>query len=82
MTLETLLASVGVLGALQAAYLYVRTAEAKPVDGPSMWSDDSDFVVVSDEDRAARKMKREFDIARAKSIMAMAGEFAGSPAKA
>ncbi len=76
MTLETLIASLGVLGALQAAYLYVKGLEVQTTEGRSTWSDDSDFQVESDESRMARKLRKNFDIARGKSIMAMAAEFA------
>jgi predicted oxidoreductase len=62
--------------------VYVKNAEAKTADGPSMWSDGSDFYVESTESREARRMKKQFDLARAKGIMSMAAEFADRQAKA
>jgi len=82
MTLETLILSVGVLGALQAAWLVLKNGEARTVNGPTTaWvsTDDSDFVIESKADRAARRMKKDFDIARAKGIMSMVGEFGAKP---
>jgi hypothetical protein len=77
MTLETLIASVGVLGALQTGYVMLKNMEARTVNGPTAWAaSDDDFVVESETDRAARQMKADFDLARAKSIMATASQFA------
>ena len=84
MTLETLILSVGVLGALQAAWLVLKNGEARTANGPATsWvsSDESDFVIESKTDRAARRMKKDFDIARAKGIMSMVGEFGAKPMK-
>jgi hypothetical protein len=83
MTLETLLVSVGVLGSLQAAWLVLKNMEVRTVNGTPAYvsSDDSDFVVESATDRAARRMKKDFDLARAKSIMGMVGEFGAAPMK-
>jgi hypothetical protein len=83
MSLTTLIACVGCLGALQAAYLFVKSMDAKPVDGPSSsWGvADSNFFEESEETKNARKMKKNFEIARAKAIMAMASEFAETKAK-
>ena len=77
MTLETLIASAGLLGALQTGYLVLKNMEARTVNGAPIWSaeDNSDFVVESKTDRAARQMKKDFDLARAKSIMATASQF-------
>ncbi len=83
MSFETLILSVGVLGALQAAWLVLRNMEAKTVTGSPVWvsSDESDFVVASETERAARRMKKDFDLARAKSIMAMTEQFGHAPMK-
>jgi hypothetical protein len=83
MSLETLILSVGVLGALQAAWLVLKNAEARTVNGPTAWvsSDESDLVIESKTDRAARRMKKDFDLARAKGIMGMVGEFGAKPMK-
>ena len=70
MSLETLLVSVGILGALQGTYLVLKNM------GNSSSASYSDTL----EDRAARKMKTDFEIARAKAIMAMASEFSGAKA--
>ncbi len=77
MTFTTLIASVGVLAALQAAYLFLKSMEARTVGGPAGWSsvEDDDFDLSEDE-KHAREMKKKFEIARAKAIMAMANEFA------
>ena len=78
MSLETLIVSVGVLGSLQAAWLVLKNLEARTVNGTPAYvpSDESDFVVESKTDRAARRMKKDFDLARAKSIMGVASQFA------
>jgi hypothetical protein len=83
MSLETLIVSVGVLGSLQAAWLVLKNLEARTVNGTPAYvpSDESDFVVESKTDRAARRMKKDFDLARAKSIMGMVGEFGQAPMK-
>ncbi len=80
MSLETLIACVGVIGATQALVFFVKSLEAKPAEGPSHWSgsDDSDFEE-SEEAAMERKAKTNFEIARAKAIMAMASEFAVQP---
>jgi len=77
MTLTTLIASVGFLAALQAAYLYLRSMEARTAGGPGMWAtiEDDEFDL-SDDEKHARDMKKKFEIARAKAIMGMAEEFA------
>ncbi len=84
MTLETLILSVAVLGTLQIAYRALKNMEARTVNGAPAWSspDESDFVIESETDRAARRMKKDFDLDRAKSIMAMAEQFAANQAKA
>jgi Tfp pilus assembly protein PilV len=84
MSLETLILSVGLLGALQVAYRTLKNMEARTVTGSSAWNADgaSDFFLETDEDRAARQMKKDFDLARAKGIMAMASEFAEKRANA
>ncbi len=80
MTLATLSACVGVLGALQALYLFVKNMEAaKQADGPSMWTSagDASFDGSDDQERETeRRMKKNFEIARAKAIMAMDSQFA------
>jgi hypothetical protein len=82
MTLETLLVSVGVLGSLQAAWLVLKNLEARTVSGSTAWvQSDEDFAIESETDRAARRMKKDFDLARAKSIMGMVGEFGAEPMK-
>ncbi len=80
MSLETLLVSFGILGALQGAYLVVKNMEARTANGPSLWSASSDAYCETQQERAERKMKKEFEIARAKAIMAMASEFADAKA--
>ena len=84
MTLETLIASLGVLATLQLAYRALKTMEAKPVEGPSVYetSDSFSFFETSDTEKSARRMKKDFDLARAKAIMAIAEEFADRTAKA
>ncbi len=85
MTLATLAACVGVLGALQALYLIVKNMEvARQTDGSSMWTTgEGAFFDESDEtERNAARMKKDFDLARAKAIMAMASHFATNKAKA
>ena len=83
MSLETLIVSVGVLGSLQAAWLVLKNMEARTVNGTPAYvsSDESDFVVESQTDRAARRMKKDFDLARAKSIMGMVDQFGQAPMK-
>ena len=82
MTLETLLVSVGVLGSLQAAWLVLKNLEARTVNGSTAWvQSDEDFAIESETDRSARRMKKDFDLARAKSIMGMVGEFGAEPMK-
>ena len=76
MTLTTLSACVGILGALQALYLFVKNMEAaKQTDGG--WSSGNGaFFDESDDTGHEREMKKKFDIARAKAIMTMASQFA------
>ncbi len=83
MTLESLILSVGVLGALQAAWLVLKNGQARTVNGPTAWvsADESDFVVESETDRAAGRMKKDFDLARAKGIMAITEQFGHAPMK-
>jgi hypothetical protein len=76
MSLETLLVSVGILGALQGAYLVLKNMEARTVTGPAMWASTQGSYHENLEARAESRMKKDFEIARAKAIMAMAGEFA------
>jgi len=77
MSLETLIASVGLLAALQFGYVVLKNMGTRTVEGPTVWaSDESDFVIESATDRAARRMKKDFDISRAKSIMSLAEQFA------
>jgi len=71
MTLETLLASIGVLGTIQFAYMMLKNAESRSVDDSSAWGEDS-----------SSRMKQDFEIARAKEIMRIASEFGVSKAKA
>ncbi len=83
MTLDTLIFSVGVLGALQAGYVLLKRTEARTADGPAMYESSSEsFFLDTDEDKSARSMKKDFDLARAKSIMATANEFATPRTKA
>ncbi len=70
MSLETLLVSVGILGALKGAYLVLKT-----MDTTSSASYGNSL-----EGRGARKVKNDFEIARAKAIMGMASEFSGAKA--
>ena len=83
MTLETLILSVAVLGIFQIAYRALKNMEAHTVNGAPAWSsqDESDFVIESETDRAARRMKSDFDLARAKSIMGMTAQFGEKPLK-
>ncbi len=79
MTLETLILSVGALATLQAAYLVLKRMEARPAGGSPAWNTESDsfsFFEESATDTAARKMKSDFDLARAKSIMGVVSQFA------
>jgi hypothetical protein len=83
MSLETLILSVAVLGSLQAAWLVLKNMEARTVNGTPAYvtSDESDFVVESATDRAARRMKKDFDLARAKSVMSLVEQFGQTPMK-
>jgi hypothetical protein len=79
MTLETLILSVAALAALEIAYLVYKRTETKLAGGPSQWSTEIDafsFFEASETDKAASRMKDDFDLARAKSIMGIASQFA------
>lgn len=61
-------------------FLKNMEAAARQVDGPSVWTaaDGTVFEEIAVGELEAARMKREFDLARAKSIMASASEFATS----
>jgi len=81
MSLENLIACVGVLGTVQALVFFVKSLQAKPAGGSALWAgSDASYGEESEEAAMERKAKKNFEIARAKAIMAMASEFAAQPA--
>ena len=84
MALTNLIASVGVLAALQSAYVFIKGMQARAAGAPPMWAcihiEDEPWAE-SEEAKMARELKQDFQLHRAKAIMSMAEQFAGSPSR-
>ncbi len=79
MALTNLIASIGALAALQSAYVFIKGMQARAAGAPPMFAcihiEDEPWEESQDA-KMARELKQDFELHRAKAIMAFAEQFA------